>query len=497
MNAPVKTETQKAKAHSLSPGRHMTDGLIRISLAQFLVPITGFATSIFLSRRLGPENYGLFTLSALLISWIQFTITSMFSGTTLKFIAEAKDWRPVGIKILRLYLLISSLLMVLLWLLAAPIARLLDEEVMATHLRLIAIDIPLFVIAWVHMDILNGLGRYGILSIANASRWITRMLLIILFVELGFSVQGAILGLIGASVVELAITRYHVRPGLFARSTFQVSLLWGYSVPLFLSSVSLQIFSLDLFAFKMLGGTAAEAGVYGAAKNLVLMPLLVGGSISGLLLSTLTRVTGQGDVDSSRIIARNAMRGMIWLFPFATMTTGVATEVVGLIYGEKFLEAGPLVAILIFASVAQIVVLVTHAILTAGGKPRWTFILAGPMVPLAVAGYLQMIPRLGAIGTASVTTFVASFCAFLSIVAVYQMWKIYPPLATLVRSILICGLVYPLAGLWPMPGFLVLLKLPAIMLFIVLGLLLLGEFSIKEIVWARSLLPAFGTKQGL
>ena len=491
----MKAHTKVVTPQPQSPGRHMMDGLIRVLIAQALLPLTGFITSIFLSRRLGPANYGLFTLSALLVFWIQSTLTSMFSRTTVKFVAEAEDWRPIGSKIIRLYLLTSSGLMVLLWLLAEPIAKLFDEVTMVGYLRLIALDLPLFAVAWGHKDILNGLGRYRPLASTRAIRLIARLLLIILFVELGFSVRGAIIGLIGASVVDLAISRYYVRPSLFRASTFPIRLLLGYSVPLFLSALCLRIFRLDLFALKALGGTAAEAGFYGAAVNLVMMLYLIGGSISGLLLSTLTRVLRDGDANSGKTIARNALRGIILILPIAGMTAGTANEIVSLIYGAKFLTTGPLLAILVFSAIAQVMILATHAILVAGGKPRWTLALAGPMVPLALVGHLLLIPRMGATGTALVTTVVAGAGAVASVLAVYRMWTIYPPVTTLIRGILICGLAYIIAIIWPAAGFWVLPKLIAITLFIPLAFLVSCEFSADEISWVRALLPRLRTKR--
>ncbi len=73
--------------------------------------------------------------------------------------------------------------------------------------------------------------------------------------------------------------------------------------------------------------------------------------------------------------------------------------------------------------------------------------------------------------------------------AVYRLWQVFPPVGTLWRSILVCGLAYALAALWPAPGVLLLLKLPVIGLMIGLSFKLLGEFSDGEIAWARSMLP--------
>jgi O-antigen/teichoic acid export membrane protein len=475
-------------APSSQPGRHVLDGTIRVFLAEALLLPTGLLTTAFLTRRLGPEGYGLFLLAATLVAWMEWSITSVFSRATIKFVSEAEDWQPVGTTVMRLHLVVSGGAALLLWLLAAPIAKLLNESVLTTYLRLFAFDIPLFSLAYVHRNILIGIEGFRERALASASRWITKLLLIVLLVALGLSVPGAILGSIGASLVELAIGRFYVRPSLFRRSAFPVWQVWGYAVPLFLFALSMRICDkLDLLVLKVLGATAAQAGIYGAAQNLSLVPGIFALSFSPLLLSTLSRVLCAGDTCLAKATSRDAMRVVIGLLPFAGMTAGAAPEIVGLIFGPAFLPAAPLLALLIFAGVARVMISVTTAILTAAGKPGWTFALIGPLLPLATAGYLLLIPRWDAIGAALVTSLFAGWGALATVLAVYRIWRILPPAATLLRSTLLCVLAYTLAILWPTPGLLLLLKLPVIGLIVGLWFLLLGEFSAGEIAMLRSM----------
>jgi len=52
-------------------------------------------------------------------------------------------------------------------------------------------------------NILAGLGAYTPRAWVTVARWTTRLVLIVSFVVAGFSVNGAILGTIGASIIEL------------------------------------------------------------------------------------------------------------------------------------------------------------------------------------------------------------------------------------------------------------------------------------------------------
>jgi len=115
------------------------------------------------------------------------------------------------------------------------------------------------------------------------------------------------------------------------------------------------------------------------------------------------------------------------------------------------------------------------------------FLAEALILPLALMGHLLLIPRLGAVGTALMTTLFAVCGALGTVLAVYRIWRVLPPVSTLLRSMIISGVAFSLAALWTTPGFVLLLKLPVILLFIVLAFKLSGEFSAAEITLVRSL----------
>jgi hypothetical protein len=300
------------------PRRHIVDGTIRVFLAEALILPTGLVTVIFLTRRLGPEGYGLFTLAAVLMNWIGWTIPSLLSRASIKFVSEAPDWRSVGTIVLRLYLTLSCVAALLLFFLAGPVSGLLNEPSLTACLRLFAIEIPLFSLAVAHRNILTGIGKFRQRALTSAGRWSSRLILIVLLVEMGFSVHGAILGSIGAALVEMVIGRFYVRPSLFHRSSFPARRLFSYAVPLSFFALTMQLFTkLDLIMLKLLGGTTEQAGFYGAAQNLSIVPGIFALSFSPLLLSTLSQMLGAGEGHSARDLGRDAMRTVTWLLPVA------------------------------------------------------------------------------------------------------------------------------------------------------------------------------------
>jgi O-antigen/teichoic acid export membrane protein len=472
---------------SSQPGRHLVDGTVRVFLAGLLFPLTGIITAAFLTRRLGPEGYGLLVLSATLVVWIELGINSFFARATIKFVAEAEDWRPIGVTVSRLHFLVGVGGALLLAILAFPLAEVLNEPVLAPYLCLYALHIPLTGLAQGYQNILVGIGHYKQKAVGTAAQWVARLILILLLVEMGLSIEGAILGSIGASLVEIVISRRYVGLPFFGHAMLPSQKFWNVGFMLFLSGLSLNSYSsLGLVMLKAFGGTAQDAGIYGAAQNLAILPGLFSMAFAPLLFSTLSRMLTAGETDQAKAIGRTTMRMVLGLLPIAAMVAGAASEIVPLFFGQPFEPAAPLFALLILGAVAFVMISVSMTIVTAVGPPRLTLMLSAPLILLAMLGYGLMIPTFGAFGAASVT----SLCSWLGAVAgvwvVYRLWAIVPPMGTLARSVLAGVLAYAMAVLWPAAGIWVLVKLSVISVIILLTYLVLREFSAREIAQARS-----------
>jgi O-antigen/teichoic acid export membrane protein len=458
--------------------RHLLDGVVRVFLGEALFFPTGLLTVAFLTRRLGPEGYGLLALAMTPVLWVEWSVVALFSRATVKLTGDAGDWRPVGATVVRLHLaagLVSGLLVVLL---AGPLASLLGEPALTEYLRVLALDIPLVALIHAHRSLLVGTGDFRSRAVAAAARWIGRLLLIVLFVQMGLSIFGALLGNIGASLIELAIVRSAVRPPILGRVSMDVRAVWVYAAPLFLSAVSLRLLDrLDLLMLKTLGTSTAQVGVYGAAQNLAFAPRIFALSLSSLLLATLARMLRSGEGRPAAELGRDAERFALLILPLAGAAAGSAPGIVALVVGARYAEAAPWLAVLVFGAVASIALSVATAILTAADRAGWTVSLAWPLLPLATVGHLLAIPRAGALGAALVTVLCTVLGAVLGIVAVRRAWGILPPAATAVRSVLLTACAYGVSALWPTAGIWVLVELAVLVGGVGVGFVLVGEFK--------------------
>ena len=322
-------------------------------LSGALMLTTGLVTAVYLARLLGPARYGRYALAVTVVVWLELAITVVFSKATIKAVGEAADWRPVGAAALRVHVVASLLAMAAVWAFADWIAARLNEPVLGVYLRLFAIDIPIFAVSWAHRNILVGLGQFRRRAMLSAGRWTSRLVLIVVLVELGFSVTGALLGGVGASLVELVIARVYVRPKLLLPG-FPTSQLLGAGAMLLLFEISMRLFDrLDLFSLKLLGGTADEAGVYAVAQNLALPLTILGLGLGPVLLSTVSRLLRDGRRQEASQLERNTVRAIFGLFPLGALVAGASGEIVGLLFGARYAPAAPLLSILVFAAMSK------------------------------------------------------------------------------------------------------------------------------------------------
>jgi O-antigen/teichoic acid export membrane protein len=170
------------------------------------------------------------------------------------------------------------------------------------------------------------------------------------------------------------------------------------------------------------------------------------------------------------------------------MASGAAHEIVTLIFGASFSPSEPILARLIFGKVAAVMISIAMVIMIVANRPGLSFALAGPMLALAIAGHVVLIPALGSVGAAWVTSGLEIAGALAALVMVYRVQRVFAPVATVGRTLLIAGVAWLLAALVPAPGFWLVAKLALISLVIVAGYGLFGELSARELAWGRAML---------
>jgi O-antigen/teichoic acid export membrane protein len=471
------------------PSWAMADGAARSLLAQSLLVPTGVITVAFLTRRLGSHDYGLYTLVAQMVAWLGSAVSAVLGAAAVTAVSRASDWAPVATTVLRVNLLLGLGLAAAIGLGAEVIAGLMHEPALAFFLRIYVIQLVVLLCARALRQILIARGRYRLRAGASAIYWISKLLFIVLLVEAGLSISGALLGGVAASLLELVIYWGACRINPFVGPAVPLRPLLTAVAPIIVVSLLTGALSnTDVFVLKLFGASAEDVGCFGAAKNLCLMIRLCTLSLAPLVLSSLMRLVRDGSSAQAVQLARDSQRSVLLLLPFAAMVAGAAPEVVALLFGSEFAAAAGVLGPLLVAELALFMLTVSTMILLAARCEAWLVRQATLLAVLALVGYAVVVPDHGAVGAAAVTAAVACLGAAAATARAAREWPGSAPIATLVRCLLLGAVGYSVAALWAAPGFWVIGKLLMLCLGVLLAFSLSGELAGRERKLLRSLL---------
>lgn len=468
-------------------------GTARTFAAEMLVVPSGLLVAALLSRRLSLDDYGVFTLAITFVTWLEWSLSSLFARSTVKLVSEANasqtnTTNEVTATVLRVSIATGIFAALVLSATADLIANVLREPRLVTPLRLLALDIPLFCVSQAHRNILIALGQFKARAAASAMRWITRGLFIAVLVVAGLGVEGAILGAIGASICELAICRWNA-PLPVSRSVFPARALWQMALPLLCCALILRLFDkIDLFMLSGMGATSSTAALYGAAQNLALAPGIFALAFAPTLLASVARAQREGDTTRALSQSRDALRAVFLLTPFAALVSATSPQIVVWLFGARFAPAAPLLALLLWAATALALISVCNALLLAFNKVAWALGLLLPLVFLTPLAHTFVIPIHGAIGAASVTLVLAVCCALTNVIGVKILCGVSMPISTLLRAAVVSILVFVSARLIDGSGVWLVSQLLVFTILIGALLLILGEWQPHEKARLKALL---------
>ncbi len=478
-----------------SPRRFTLAGSIRVFLAESLLLPTGFLVIAILTRWLGAEQYGLYVLAISIVSWLEWTLNSVLTNSSILVSSSSENSDGTSQMILRVYLLAGLAVGLLLFLASNSIALIFDEPGLGFLLRVLSIDIPLFAFARAYRAIWIGTGNYYKRATMSIWRWVVRLVLVVLLVFGGFSLAGAVVANIGATLFEAGYAFFNQRINPLRKTSGLPEMFYSVIKPLALYVVVMRLFSsLDLLSLRALGASIQDVGFYGAAQNLAVIPGIITLSYSPLLLSTLNKVRSQGNLKSAKSISMDALRLAVCLLPFAALVAGSSNEIVGIMLGGDFIASAPLLQLLIFAAVFQTSFSIAGIILIAAQKSSQIAKLALVLLFSSVVAYALLVPRFGPISAAWTITLMTLFASISGIYLVRKYLDILPPLPTLARAVLFSILFGLLSVVWVSNGGWILVKFAILSVLVLLSFYLTGELSTTEKTQLQKLLVSTFTK---
>ncbi len=297
---------------------------------------------LIIGRLLGPISYG--ELSAI-ISFLGLILISLnFLGlVVVKFVSSAQHDERIEIYNWISNLAVkSSLILAGLILIATPIfSNFLHIEYLTFILitPILGLSVPSFV----YRSFLQGTMKFKEVVTTTNLDLVTRLILGILFVYLGMSTFGAILGIVFSTLLSFFLLRHYLTS---YRSTKNVEKftksrqVLKYAAPIFLATVGTNsMFSTDVVLVKHFF-SSHDAGIYASLSTLGKIIFFGAGPVAAVMFPLISKRYSQGEPYRKIFVLSFLMTLTIslgvllvyWLWPEVSIT---------LLFGRKFLEGAP------------------------------------------------------------------------------------------------------------------------------------------------------------
>lgn len=484
----------------------LAQGTIYLLLAQAFFVLSIYLLHATLARAFTPAEYGLFSVVMAILTWVEITVNTGIPSAIQKFLAE--DTRMASAiegRALKLQGLNAGLILILLLSLAPFIAAIFRDQSLGFYLRLAALDIPILAFYALFRGVLNGFQAFAQQAITIVTYATTRLGAIVLLVFLGFSLAGAFIGNVLASLVALALAlllsrrlegrrERSVNPeghsGLVAMERrVSAGRLFRFALPVILFALSSNLLiNIDLYSVKALIADETIVGFYAAAVNLANAPRFVLLAFSFVLLPSLSESIAIQDYEGVRRRLGQVGRLLILiLLPAALVVAATSKELVTFVYSAPYSPAAPTLNILIFSAAFYSIYMVLVTVMLAENRPLLAFGVGISLLPLALVANWRLIPLWGVRGAALASALTTFLGLLLSATYTIRRFGIPLPAKSLLKIVLASVAVYLLAGRYSVSGVLVFLNYAFLFSVYIFLLYLLREISLEDWQTIRSL----------
>lgn len=459
--------------------------LLLISQGFFL--ISGYAVNVGLARLLGPEDFGTFGVVISFLLVVELFVITGIPIALQKFVAENMDASRLLLrKTLPWHLINSFAFFLIFWMSSSLIARWFKDQSLEFYIRIAALDIIFYGLYKYYLSMQNGLHQFGRQTLTGIAYAISKPLAIFALVLAGFSLTGAVignmLGSVGGFLVGLLLIRLPEIKGKLEEAPF---LKFAFTNVFYFVGLQL-LFSIDLWFVKYhLGGEAV--GQYVSASSIAKIPYFLSLAISSALLPSISRASKAQDEKRMRDITAIALRyWLMLLLAMIVVVSSTATSLIYLFFGEKYVQAGPILAVL-FAAIALITFsAVMNTILIARDQLKPCLLSTGTLIILHVLSNAVLVPQVGGLGAAYATLIVGVAGILINgLLLLNNIRVVLPPLSA-ARTVAAGAVVLVLAYYFPILNGHVIAKCFLLFVAFVGMLFLIRELNLADIKRLRT-----------
>ncbi len=429
-------------------------GTFALILAQILFVLSGYVLHAGLGRIWGPERYGLFVVIISVLVWVELATTSGLPTGVGKRISENEGKTEELLSLgLRIQLVLSLSLIAIVFLSAPLFSFFLKDPKLTFYLRLASVDVPFMGLLVLYWNVLGGLRAFGRRAIGIIVYCVFKTTIILVLVIFEFSIAGALIGNIVASIVAFLAASQFLLPPKKDYSTTEVSEKGselrpeGHRVVTFAIPYTIYYFSynlliiLDLLLVKSLLKDSTVTGYYASAHSVAKIPYFVFYAFSATLLPLLSNSISHRDRELTLSYIKRSLRFLLMLLvPCILLVSETSGGLISLIYSRAYAQAAPVLSILVFGFGFLSVFLTLNTMLIANNQTKRVLLITLSLIPLSLFLNFKLIPIHGIQGAAIATTVTTAVGAVVTSMFVYESFRTLTEIKSSVR-ILISGMI--------------------------------------------------------
>jgi stage V sporulation protein B len=382
-------------------------GAIMTVISQVVFLISGLTMNMALARLLGPEDYGTFGLVISILIIVEIFVNTGIPEAVKKFGGEKPELMGAIVRKTLPWQLIYGLGMFVILIVFAPqIGKILQDDKLTQLLRIASANIIFYGLHKYFTGVQSGLHNFLKFSLLNIVYSLSKLVAIVGIVLAGFSVIGALVGNVVASTIGLIVGISFAKFKIKGVSTHNVETkkYMNFVVPNLLYFVGLNLFfSIDLWFVKY-HLSDLQVGYYVSAATLSKMPYFLSIGLTAVLLPSLSHTIAAMEKERTREIMADSLRYvLIFLVLMAVACFFNGREIITFLMGKKFIEAGPVLGILISGLSLTTTMLVIHTFLMAKNLMKLCFYQILLLLILDVILNAFLVPRYQLFGAAFAT----------------------------------------------------------------------------------------------
>jgi lipopolysaccharide exporter len=367
-------------------GRAVRRGLAWSSASNIVLRVGNLAVGIVMARLIAPEEFGIFAV-ALTVWSVLGSVAEFGLGADL---VRREDYQRHLPTVSTMGALLSLTLAAGMFFGASGIAELFGSPQATGVVQLMAVPMALIGLSVVPAALLQRAMRQGALFAIDGSSLVVSTSVTVVLALLGLGPAALALGRIAGQSLTVLLQYLAVRRWpVFGWDPAVVREAAGFGLPLALANVvGWSIISIDNLIVARLT-SPVELGLYALAFNVASWPMSVAGqSVRVIALPAFSRLT----TDARRGIAMLRVSGLIWSVS-ALMALGlvfVAPQLVGVLYGERWIGAAAAVVPLAVFGAFRVIFDLAATYLIACGRTGQVLVVqvvwAVALIPAMIVG---------------------------------------------------------------------------------------------------------------